>query len=193
MTKNILFLLCIFYFISCKGQDKTKELKFPQVGWTLSIPSNSDFLTTAQFDSLQNATKKKTDLNIELSKDEVLFVIKKDNYNYFGSSVTAFDTSNFKIWETSYAFYKKSLVDLLLSKSDLITLLDTSSSIEKIDGLTFQKFYTKTAYPKQNLILENYWYYRKQGSLELSINILFDNKKNGDQYLELLKSSKFDK
>lgn len=193
MTKNILFLLCVFYFISCKGQDKTKQLNFPQVGWTLLIPTNSDFLTASQFDSLQNATKKKTDLNIELSKDEVLFVIKKNNYNYFGSSVTVFDTTNFKNWEASYSFYKKSIIDLLLSKTDQITLLDTASSIEKIDGLTFQKFYTKTGYPNQNLTLENYWYYRKQGNLELSINILFDDKKNGNQYLELLKASKFDK
>ena len=193
MTKNILLLLCIFYFISCKGQDKTKKLNFPQVGWTLSIPANSDFLTALQFDSLQNATKNKTDLNIELSKDEVLFVIRKNNYNYFGSSVTVFDSANFKNWETSYSFYKKSLIDLFLSKADQITLLDTASSIEKIDGLTFQKFYTKTAYPNQNLTLENYWYYRKQGNLELSINILFDNKKNGDAYLELLTGSKFKK
>ena len=193
MTKNIFLLLCIFYFVSCKGQGKTKELKFPQVGWTLPIPNNSDFLTTAQFDSIQNATKEKTNLNIELSHDEVLFIIKKNTYNYFGSSVTAFDTSNFKTWEISYSFYKKSLTDLLLSKTDQITLLDTASTIEKIDGLIFQRFYTKTAYPKQNLTLENYWYYRKQGNLELSINILFDNKKNGDLYLELLKSSKFDK
>ena len=104
MTKNILLLLCISYLVSCKGQEKSKELKFPQVGWTLSIPANSDFLTELQFDSLQNATKKKTNLNIELSKDEVLFVIKKDSYNYFGSSVTVFDTSNFKTHKTIVKF-----------------------------------------------------------------------------------------
>ena len=56
---------------------KTKKLNFPQVGWTLSIPANSDFLTALQFDSLQNATKNKTDLNIELSKDEVLLSLEK--------------------------------------------------------------------------------------------------------------------
>ena len=193
MTKNILLIFCVFFFFSCKGQEKTKELKFQQVGWTLLIPENSDFLTTLQFDSLQNATKKKTELNFELSKSEVLFVIKKDAYNYFGSSVTEFDTTNFKTWESAYFFEKKMVVDLIKSKEPLILLLDSASSTENIDGSIFQKFYMKTSYPRQNLILENYWYYRKQENLELSINITFNNKEIGNNYFTLLRASKFEK
>lgn len=193
MTKNILILVLIFNFLICKGQDKTKELKFSQVGWTLNIPEKSDLLSTDQFDSLQNATKNKTNLNLELSQSEVLFIIRKDTYNFFGSSVTAFDTINFKNWESSYSYYKEIVVDLIKSKEPLIILLDTASSTENIDGLIFQKFYTKTSYPKQNLILENYWYYKKQGDLEFSINITFDNSDIGNNYLTLLRASKFDK
>ena len=193
MTKNILYIFCIFYFFSCKGQDKTKELIFQQVGWTLLIPENSDFLTTSQFDSLQNATKKKTDLNFEISKSEVLFVIRKDAYNYFGSTITAFDTTNFKTWEDAYFYEKKMVVDLIKSKEPLILILDSLSSTENIDGSIFQKFYIKTSYPRQNLILENYWYYRKQENLEFSINITFNNKEIGNKYLSLLRASKFEK
>ena len=193
MTKNMLLVLCVFIFYSCKGQDKTKELKFTQVGWTLPIPENSDFLSATQFDSLQTATKKKTDLNFELSKSEVLFVIRKDAYNYFGSSITAFDTTNFKTWESAYSYEKKMVVDLIKSKEPLILLLDSASSIENIDGLIFQKFYMKTSYPRQNLILENYWYYRQQENLEFSINVTFNNKDIGNSYLTLLRASKFDK
>ena len=193
MTKNILFIFCVFYFFSCKGQNKTKELKFQQVGWTLLIPENSDFLTTSQFDSLQNVVEKKTDLNFEISKSEVLFVIRKDVYNYFGSTLTAFDTTNFKTWEDAYFYEKEMVVDLIKSKEPLILILDSLSSTENIDGSIFQKFYIKTSYPKQNIILENYWYYRKQENLEFSINITFNNKEVGNKYLSLLRASKFEK
>jgi len=193
LTKNILLIFCGFIFFSCKGQDKTKELKFTQVGWTLPIPENSDFLSPTQFDSLQTATKKKTNLDFELSESEVLFLIRKDAYNYFGSSITAFDTTNFKTWESAYSFEKKTVVDIIKSNEPLILLLDSASSTENIDGLIFQKFYMKTSYPRQNLILENYWYYRQQDNLEFSINVTFNNKDIGNNYLTLLRASKFDK
>ena len=123
----------------------------------------------------------------------MLFVIRKDAYNYFGSSITAFDTTNFKTWESAYSYEKKMVVDLIKSKEPLILLLDSASSTENIDGLIFQKFYMKTSYPRQNLILENYWYYRQQENLEFSINVTFNNKDIGNSYLTLLRASKFDK
>jgi hypothetical protein len=192
-TKLIAFTICIFYFVACKSQDKTKELEFPQVHWTLIVPENSNFFTASQFDSLKNAIEKKANQHIALSQPDVLFIIKKDMYNYFGSSVTALDTSNFKTWQSSYNYQKKAVIDLIKSKESSISLLDTASAIENIDGLTFQKFYLKTSYPSLNLILENYWYYRLQNGLEFSINITFNDKEVGKSYLSLLRASKFDK
>jgi hypothetical protein len=193
MVKNIIFIFCAFYFFSCKGQDKTKEFEFPKVGWTLYVPENSDLFTASQFDSLKIATEKKVNRSLGLSQSDVLFIVKKDMYNFWGSTITALDTSNFKTWQSSYDNQKKAVIDVIKSNAPSISLLDTVSSTENIDGLTFQKFYLKTSYPSLNLTLENYWYYRLQNGLEFSINITFNNKDIGNSYLSLLRASKFDK
>ena len=193
MLRNILFAFALFHCFNCLGQVTSRELAFPQVGWTLTIPEDAELLTSLQFDSLISATKKKTDLNFEMANTEVLFMIKKNEYNYFGSTVTLFDSTNFDTWESAYVYYKKIVVELIESNKPMILLLDSASSTESIDGLIFQKFYMKTEYPKQHVTLENYWYYRKQDNIELSINIAFANKEIGDTFLAVLKASRFDK
>ncbi len=189
--KNILFGLCILCFASCKAQDK--RIKFPQVGWTLVIPANSTFVSASQFDSLKAETEAKANQRIDLSQQNVLFIIRKDMYSLFGSTITALDTAKFKTWQSSYSSQKKMVIDLIESKKPSISLLDTVSSTENIDGLIFQKFYIKTSYPDLNLTLDNYWYYRMKNGVELSINITSNEKETGNGYLSILKASKFDK
>jgi len=191
-TKNIIFGLC-FLYVGCKAQDKTKELKFSQLGWTLIVPENSAFVSATQFDSLKSETEKKVNQSLELSQPNVLFIIRKNIYNLFGSTITALDTTKFKTWQSSYDNQKKLVIDIIESKKPSISLLDTASSTENIDGLTFQKFYIKTSYPEVNLTLENYWYYRMQKGVELSINITFNDKETGNGYLSLLRASRFNK
>jgi len=191
-TKNIILGLCVLY-IGCKAQDKTKELEFSQLGWTLVVPENSAFVSASQFDSLKRETEKKVNQGLELSQSNVLFIIRKDMYNLFAGAIMALDTSKFKTWQSSYDSQKKLVIDMIESKKPSISLGDTVSSTENIDGLTFQKFYIKTSYPELNLILENYWYYRMQKGVELSINITFNDKEIGNGYLSLLRASRFNK
>lgn len=193
MLRNILFAFALFQGFNCRGQITSRELAFPQIGWRLTIPENAELLTSLQFDSLLSATKKKTNLNFELANTEMLFTIKKNEYNYFGSTVTLFDSINFDTWESAYTYYKKIVVELIESNKPMVLLLDSASSTESIDGLIFQKFYMKTEYPKQHVTLENYWYYKKQDNIELSINIAFANEEIGDAFLAVLRTSKFDK
>jgi len=189
--KFFLIAFTLIYFYSCKGQNKYKELNFPQVGWTVDIPKGSQLLSSLQFDSLQNATQQKIGKGFRLKSNEVLFIMKRDEFNFFGSSITPFDSSNFKNWESSYSYYKKMFVDLVESEKSIITLVDNASTIENIDGILFQRFYIRTKYPKQNITRDTYLYYRKQDNIEFSINISYNDSIIGEQYLAILRASKF--
>jgi len=192
IIKSLFVLFGILCFSKCVGQGKTKVLKYSQVGWTISVPTNSDVVSSKQLDSLLNEITNKSAIELNLSKPKILFLIRKDAYNFFGSSISTFDTTNFKTLEQAYGYAKKSVIDIIKANESDISLLDSASSTESIDGSIFQRLYLKTGYPKQNVILDQYWFYRNKGNLDLSINIAFSNKDIGNEYLRLLRASKFE-
>jgi hypothetical protein len=192
--RHLLTLLIFASFLSCYGQPKERQLYFPQVNWTLSFPKNSEFFSWKQFDSLQNETANKLKSRDYLfTQQEVLFIIKNGDNNFFGSTITPIDSLNFQTWESSYANSKKQILYLLQSRKTIITVLDSTYSVEQIDQKLFQRFYIKTFYPQTNITRETYWYYREEKGIELSINISFNDSIIGNKYLSLLRESKFDK
>ena len=192
--KHLLPIFIFTSFLSCNGQGSTKLLHFPQIGWTLSFPENSELLGWQQIDSFQNATANKINSRDYIfTTQEVLFLIKRDKNNFFGSTITPFDSSIFKNWESSYSHAKQTVLDIIKSKKSTVTLVDTATSTESIDGVTFQRFFARTKYPNQQVIRETYWYYRENKGVEFSINISFTDSAIGNKYLSVLRESKFDK
>ena len=192
--KHLLPIFIFTSFLSCNGQDTTKQLRFPQVGWTLSFPENSELLSWQQIDSFQNANANKIKSRDYLfTTQEVLFLLNNDKNNFFGSTITPFDSSIFKDWQSSYSYAKQTVLNIIQSKKSVITLVDTATSAESIDGVTFQIFFMRAKYPGQQIIRDNYWYYREDKGIEHSINISFADSIIGNKYLSVLRESKFDK
>jgi hypothetical protein len=143
-----------------------------------------------QVDSFQNSTANKLpDYEYDkLEKEEVLFVLRQDENNFFGATLTPIDPRA-NTWEA----LKKMVIDLLETNTSIVTLVDSSSSIETIGGLTFQKLYLKTEYPGQNITRKTYWFYRRQKNREFSINVSYSDSVIGKQYLDILTTSSFKK
>jgi hypothetical protein len=196
LTVTIIILLTFFY---CKGQNPTQELKIREVGWTLFIPTDTKFLNNAQFDTIQqkavNAINKTYDISVEeeFKKIKSLFTIYQGQFNFFGSTLNPYDSSMFETWQQSYADSKIMLMDLFNQQGPDIKIADTASSSEIIDGLTFEKFYIKTIYPTNNLMLNTFWFYRKHRDYDFSINISYTDEKIGKMFLNILRNSKFEK
>jgi len=190
-------LFIVLSLASCNAQQVSNKLKFKEVGWTLYIPTGSQLLSTAEFDSIK--TKAVTRINNTYGTSETLneirplFTITDKRYNTFNSTINLYDSTMFKSWEESYEASKEMLIDLLNKQGGEVIVSDTSSAVEKIDGLQFQRFDFKTIYPKQNLTMHTYWFYRKQGIYDFSINISFTDVQIGKQYLEIVRNSKFEK
>ncbi|HMK25271.1 MAG TPA: hypothetical protein VK483_04510 [Chitinophagaceae bacterium] len=192
--RHLLPIFIFTSFLSCNGQEATKQIHFPQVGWTLSFPENSEFFSWQQIDSFQNATANKIkSRDYIFTTQEVLFVIKNDRNNFFGSTITPFDSTNFKTWQSSYSYAKQTVLDVVQSKKSVVTLIDTAASTEIIDGVIFQMFFMRTEHPNIKIIRDSYWYYTENNGIELSINISFTDSIIGNKYLSVLRESKFDK
>jgi hypothetical protein len=195
VTVSIIVLLT---FLSCKGQDPTKELKIPEVGWTLFIPTDSKILNAAQFDTIKRKFVNAMNNTYGTSEQDFqqvrpLFTIRQGQFNLFNSTINPYDSSLFSTWQESYTASKHMLIDLINKQGPGIKIVDTASSTETIDGLMFQKFYLKTSYPSQNLTMNTYWFYRKQGNYDFSINVAYTDENVGKKYLDILRKSKFDK
>jgi hypothetical protein len=70
--------------------------------------------------------------------------------------------------------------------------VDTIQTIEKIDGLTFQKFAIKVVYPNQK-VFYSLMYSRLFLNRELAVNIMYVDEAKGQKMIESWKSSKFGK
>lgn len=194
-TTSVIILLT--FFIS-KGQTLIKELKIQEVGWTLFIPNDANILNAAQFDTIQkrafNAINKTYGVSPEeFNKVKPLFTIRQGQFNFFGSTINPYDSSMFDNWQQSYLASKGLIMNLFRQQGPDLEVTDTASSKETIDGLTFEKFYIKTFYPQQNITLISYWFYRKHGKYDFSINISYTDESIGRKFLDIIKSSKFEK
>ena len=196
LTVVIIILLTCF---SYKGQSQVKELKIEEVGWTLFIPTDANFLNAAQFDTLQQkavtAVNKAWGIPEEEYKESFkpLFTIRQGGFNIFGSTLNPYDSSMFDTWQESYAMSKRMMMGLFNQQGSDLKVVDTASSKETIDGLTFERFYIKTYYPKLNLTMNTYWFYRKHGNYDFSINISYTEDDIGKKYLDIVRNSKFHK
>ena len=174
------------------AQDSTKELRIPAVGWTLHIPPGTR-LNPDQLDSLIEVTKKKikpTAINIKGM--QVLFGFLDTPYNGFASAISTFDTTGFLTWDNYHKSAKKQLMRLFASLRPKMEVLDTASAVEQFGGRTFERFYIKTYYPENKVTLHTYWYACPYRTYDLAINVSFSEEAVGQQFLVILRRSKFD-
>jgi hypothetical protein len=193
---KLLFTICIIgAVLNCKGQSESKTIKFDELGWTLHFPGDSKLLDNAQFDTIKN--KKLNEVmekgsNLSAEKDRTIFIIHEGRANYFGSTISLYDSSFYKTWEDYYSALKKSAIKLIEKQSPNIKIGDSLSSKMLIDSLPFEELYLKTSYTNI-FVLHSYWFCRRLRNYVLSINVAFTDDDIGQKYLTLLKNSKFDK
>jgi hypothetical protein len=197
IMRHFSLIIGLFVFAICKGQATLKEYNFPQVDWTLRIPATSNFLDSAQFETISkkavNAINKTYDADFSFTDIKLLFTIRQGQFNLLGSTINLFDTTLGMTWVQSYSASKVLIMQVINEQAPAVKIIDTLSTYEVIDGLRFEKLYLKTFYPDQKLTMNTYWFYRKQNEYDFSINISYTDEGIGKQFLDLIKASRFDK
>jgi hypothetical protein len=189
-------LVCIFFvFKSSLAQESDKKYTFKEVGWTLTIPADFKVL-----DSTENALMVEQGLKVigetnEMkagpSKTRYLISATKNATNYFCSTITVFGSGK----ESNYKVFNQSVNDLLYNSFLGINpdaKIDTFSTEEKIDGLTFAKFHLTVSIDTStlfNLFLVSKHYM----GYALSISYLYSDDKTKEQIEAMLRNSKFTK
>ena len=184
-------------FLSCKGQTKskpnTKEFVFSQVGWKIEVPADFTIMDSAQVEAMTNkganAIEKTYDTTIDFRGTQTLISFTKGQYNYFASTITPFDPTQDGDWNEANSALKNVIVETFQTQAPSMKI-DTSSSVEKIDGLEFQKFHLVTTYPNK-MVMTTFMYSRLYKGFDYGINISYTNDKIGKELLAILATSKF--
>ncbi len=171
------------------GQSKpTHQFVFPQVGWKVKVPTDFTIMDSAQAPGMTIAGY---DTTTKYGKTKTLISFSKGQYNFFSSTVTPFDPARDGDWKVANSKLKNEVLATLGSQSAAIKI-DTSSSVETIDGVEFQKFQIITTY-QSNLVMNTSMYSRLYKGLNYGINISYTDENIGKELQLILASSTFDK
>jgi hypothetical protein len=192
MNKFVVFWLLIV--IGCDFQGKKTEFFDKQFKWKIVIPSGFEPMSDEQIRKNTNigtnAISKTTGKEFE-NEGKIICIFHNDGGNSFTASYKPFDS-----------MVDGSLSELCRTTKELIcetyqaqfkgTKIDTSSSMETIDGIAFTVINIIARFPNRK-ILTQLFYERVFGDALFSFNINFIDEKAGAEILEAWKKSKFDR
>ena len=190
---NVIFLLSLFVQ-SCSGQTKTpkREIFNSDFNWTITIPENFEKLSSAEWKKLQNkgtkAIEKNNDIDIE-NQSKNLFIFRSDQLNYIESNYQPFDTTINGKYIDSFNAVNSMLFKTFMTQFPNIRI-DTSTTIEIIDNLSFYTYKMKIHY--QNNLKWNVLMFRRLfDNRDFTVNIMYTDEKKGELMLKAWRASKF--
>jgi len=179
----ILTLILTIALLSGKGQatsNQGHQFQFPQVGWKIKVPPDFTIMDSAQAAAM----------NPDIGTAETLISFSKGQYNFFSSTITPFDPGRDGDWNEVNSKQKNVILGTLRNQAAI--KIDTSSSIEIIDGLEFNKFQIVATY-QSKLVMNTIRYRRLYKGFDYGINISYTDENVGKELQSILASSKFDK
>ena len=187
MRLIILTLILTITLLSGRGQVTSKQdhqFQFPQVGWKIKVPSDFTIMDSAQVAVMDNTAN-------DSGTSKTLISFSKGQYNFFSSTITPFDPARDGDWNGVNSKLKNVILETLRTQAAAIKI-DTSSSVETIDGLEFHKFQIVTTY-QSKLVMHTLRYRRLHKGFDYGINISYTDENVGNELQSILASSKFDK
>jgi hypothetical protein len=196
MNKLKYFLIGLtFIFQSCNGQTTPKkEIYNKDFNWTITIPENFENVSAEEWAKMQNKGAdaiEKTYNEEVVNQAKTIFVFKSDQLNYFESNYQPFDTAIDGDYLESCKNVNNMLYETFITQMPDIKI-DSTSTVEKIDNLEFQTFKMKIEYPNK-MTMNVLMFSRLFDKKEFTVNIMYVDKKKGEQMLDSWKKSKFTK
>lgn len=196
--KKIFFLIIATSTVltSCNGQTKNEKTKIynKDFKWTITIPSGFDTVSADKWAKMQNrgadAIEKTYDAKVE-NIAKTIFVFQNDQFNYFESNYQPFDIAK----DGNYLEISKGVKNMIYGAFEAQmkgTKLDSSSSTQIIDGLTFHAFKVVITFPNK-MIMNWHMFTRLFDKKELTVNIMTVDKSKENELLDSWLNSKFDK
>ncbi len=167
------------------GQDSTKEIRFSQIYWKLSVPPIANIRSSIIQDTI-------TQISQKYIKERV--TIEKNEYNNCSIKVKPSEPDSLKAMPDAEAWNqsKKIIALMYTQQGSDFKFIDSVSWFEIIDGVRFDIFFYKIK-PAKYPIFNIYVLYATNDLHDINIDILYDdsNIDLGNQFLEIVRRSKF--
>ena len=194
--RNYFNLIPLFFcfLASCKGQTKSenKTVYNKEFDWTISIPAGFDTVGADKWAKMQNkgaeAIEKTYDAQVE-NNAKTIFVFRNDQFNFFESVYQPFDTAKDGDYLESFKEVNNMLYGTFEAQMEGAKL-DSSSSIQTINGLTFQTFKVVITFPNK-MVMNWLMFSRLFGQKEFTVNIMTVDKRKEKDLLNSWLNSKF--
>jgi hypothetical protein len=207
------FILLVFIVLSlggCKSKQTLKEKQqeleagkldekniynAPEVGWAVKLPENWNVLTKRELNKLTDKGKEtveeSTGSNIDISGLIYLVNLKKDAFNSFISTIEPFNEEK----DVSYAAHNEVVYDMMKKAYASKNIpVEYEEGTEKINDLQFEVFGCKIYSPdKIKVILNQKMYGRLINGYDFSMTLIYNNEKDLQTLMDMVKSSKFSK
>lgn len=191
--RSLIFPLLFLISSTSFSQQESYDYFFQEVGWTITLPYDftlldlNDYSVNMQEDPSYG--EEDDDLSTDMLATQTMFIAIKDRFNHFNITISPFDPEEDGSWEKFNQQVKdqayKTMVKIIGSQD-----IDTTSKIEYIDGLPFEKFHisaTINGDQKLEMFLLSRWY----KGFDFSIASLCVNDETRKQIELMLKSSRF--
>lgn len=194
MNLKFIVLSLFLLFFNCQGQELSDQIQIVDkiTGFKMDLPEGFEQLTDSEMSKMMTIGKEKIDnvyhSDIELSGGDPM-MFKKDNYNYFIIHIKDYDPAvdgdyNDAVVNTNNVLYET------YRQTFKNANIDTFSSSEKIDGVTFDRYSIKIEIPpKTNMKILSYSTY-KEGK-DIAVSVAYSNDEIGEEILKALRSAKF--
>lgn len=190
--KFVLSLAFIATLMVCRAQTPKKEFYNDMFKWSITIPENFTSVEPAEWERLQNrgaaAVERTYDQKV-VNRAVTIFVFKSDRLNYFESNYQPFDVAGKDDYIGSFRSTNQILYGTFKAQMPNARL-DSASSQETINGLTFQAFKVAIHFPN-DMVMDCWMYSRLFGNKEFSVNIMTVDKEKQRLLMEVWKQSTF--
>jgi len=166
-----------------------------EIGWIIEMPKGWTVINKEKTKETNEkglkALEKTMDGEIDYSGLKNLISLQKDQFNIFQSTSEPFELEYEGEWEENNAALKKIIYTTYLNQG--MKADSSATTIEKIDGLEFQKYSFTIYSPKGEVILKQIMFSRLINGFDFGVNINYNNNKDRDELLKVFRNSKFKK
>ncbi|OUD35277.1 hypothetical protein [Flavobacterium sp. FPG59] len=200
-----IFTVLLLSLTSCGQTDPNKNIDegkiegniytSQEIGWTIVIPKGWTIVDKEKNKEINEkglkALEETLEGEVDYSKLKNLISLQKDQFNNFQSTSEPFELEYDGEWEENNSALKEIIYKTYLNQG--IKADSSATTVEKIDGLDFQKYSFTIYSPKGEALLKQIMFSRLINGFDFGVNINYNNDKDRDELLKVFRNSKFKK
>lgn len=191
MIKNNVIVLILILLVSC-SKPTPKYFVSSELGWKVEIPKRWKVEDSIELkEKIKEAKKliKTTGEDIKVTEENInLITFRKGNLSKFQATIIPFKEKYTGEWNDKYPAVKALIFNIFKSQNFSV---DSTSSKESIDGVSFQVFNLKIS-QNHKLVMEQNMYRTYRNGYDFIITIASSNSRYKKQLIKALKASKFE-